>query len=203
MTCPTCSNIWAPERQKPLVKVSRYPPLWKSGKNDISRQAIAAQYEFTPRLLGLMCADPLKPALVVVPDTPRSRVHDFLHHQKETERTSMQSQGSDPESPVQMTSIPTVRDGGLDLSHYKIINEVWHYSSVDWGHRCRSISVQSSEVYADGLETFVWATTRSSILTLARPLRPRMPNETIRKANGCGPGFYSVMMVRGSYTFTW
>ncbi|MCJ1305133.1 hypothetical protein MMC08_007947 [Hypocenomyce scalaris] len=118
-------NIWAPERQKPLVK------------------AIAAQYEFTPRLLGLMCADPLKPALVVVPDTPRSRVHDFLHHQKEMERTSMQSQGSDPESPVHMTSIPTVKDGGLDLSHYKIINEVWHYSSVDWGHRYLCVGYNS------------------------------------------------------------
>jgi hypothetical protein len=28
-----------------------------------------------------------------------------------------------------------------DLSHYQIVNDVWHWSSVDWGRRCMSASL--------------------------------------------------------------
>ena len=24
----------------------------------------------------------------------------------------------------------------LDINHYKMVNEVWHYYSVDWGNNC-------------------------------------------------------------------
>ena len=33
----------------------------------------------------------------------------------------------------------------LDLNHYKMVNEVWHYYSVDWGTNCRSFIMISSE----------------------------------------------------------
>ena len=27
----------------------------------------------------------------------------------------------------------------LDLSHYKLVEEVWHYCSVDWSDKCMGI----------------------------------------------------------------
>ena len=82
-----------------------------------------------------MCDDPLKPAPApVVPDTPRSRMHEMWHHQKEMEQTSRQSQTSDPESLLEVAKLDSKGRTALDISHYNIINEVWHYSSVDWGH---------------------------------------------------------------------
>lgn len=84
-----------------------------------------------------MCTDPLKPALApTAPETPRSRIHEMWHHQKDMEQTSSQSQTSDPESHMEMAEMEPVERPALDLSHYNIINEVWHYSSVDWGHKC-------------------------------------------------------------------
>ena len=29
----------------------------------------------------------------------------------------------------------------LDLNHYKMVNEVWHFYSVDWGTNCRSLII--------------------------------------------------------------
>ncbi|SLM37579.1 hypothetical protein LPUS_07476 [Lasallia pustulata] len=119
-------SIWAPERQKGLVK------------------AIGARYKFSPRLLRIMCDDPLKPIPApVVPDTPRSRMHEMWHHQKEMEQTSRQSQASDPESVLEMANVESTGRTALDISHYNIINEVWHYSSVDWGHEYLCVGYNS------------------------------------------------------------
>lgn len=83
-----------------------------------------------------MCADPSKPTPVLVtPDTPHSYMHDLWHSPKEPEQTSRQSQASDPESQCEKATQPE-KQHKLDLSHYKIVNEVWHYSSIDWGHKC-------------------------------------------------------------------
>ncbi len=35
----------------------------------------------------------------------------------------------------------------LDLNHYKMVNEVWHYYSVDWGTNCRSFIMILSETW--------------------------------------------------------
>ena len=29
----------------------------------------------------------------------------------------------------------------LDLNHYKMVNEVWHFYSVDWGTNCKSLII--------------------------------------------------------------
>ena len=29
----------------------------------------------------------------------------------------------------------------LDLNHYKMVNEVWHFYSVDWGTNCRPFAM--------------------------------------------------------------
>ena len=51
------------------------------------------------------------------------------------ERRSVETQSLDLEKEgmaVPSTSRPPV----LDLSHYKLVEEVWHYCSVDWSNKC-------------------------------------------------------------------
>ena len=63
---------------------------------------------------------------------------------------------SDPEKQDQ-TEDAAVKSGTLDLNHYRIVNEVWHFMSVDWGYRCKS--VPRTVNLADPMEILVSATT--------------------------------------------
>lgn len=51
------------------------------------------------------------------------------------ERRSVESQSLDleKEGMAISTSLPSPT---LDLSHYRVVEEVWHYCSVDWSNKC-------------------------------------------------------------------
>ena len=50
-------------------------------------------------------------------------------------RKSVESQSLDLEK--EGVAIPTsLRPPMLDLSHYRLVDEVWHYCSVDWSNKC-------------------------------------------------------------------
>jgi hypothetical protein len=109
-------NIFGPERQKKLVK------------------ELSARYRFTPRLLGIMCSDHKTPVPVTSLPVQNDLVQDKA--QVETQSSSAESTSSDLEK----------NNGGilggihyptLDINHYKIADEVWHYNSVDWGPKCK------------------------------------------------------------------
>lgn len=87
-----------------------------------------------------MCSKPFTP----VPVDPRSYENEpsslrsrFSPKFKSSfgERKSIESQSADPEKNFSEHSSSPM----LDLSFYKIINNVWHYCSVDWGSKCRRI----------------------------------------------------------------
>ena len=101
----------------------------------LTTQTIAAHYAFSPRLLGLMCSDPMKPVPAAA-IAPHSRMQDFLHRRRDVPRRSMQDHVQDLEGHIELGESPSLAQGVLDLNHYHIINEVWHYFSVDWGHNC-------------------------------------------------------------------
>ncbi|MCJ1226031.1 hypothetical protein MMC12_002680 [Toensbergia leucococca] len=104
-------NIWGPERQKDVVKT------------------LAGHYGFSPRLLGLMCSDPLKPVPAIV--TPhRGPIQGMMNHHRQS---ALRTHAPDLEGHTEMINSPTVNPAGLDLNHYSIVDEVWHFSSVDWG----------------------------------------------------------------------
>jgi hypothetical protein len=44
--------------------------------------------------------------------------------------------GSDIES-VDTPATPAYSHMTLDINHYRIVDEVWHFASIDWGHRCK------------------------------------------------------------------
>lgn len=54
------------------------------------------------------------------------------------ERKSVESQSLDLEKDGMATSI-SPRPNMPDLSHYRLVEEVWHYCSVDWSNKCTEI----------------------------------------------------------------
>lgn len=91
-----------------------------------------------------MCSKPLKP--LTVPTGQRtSRGYGFRHLRRardgpeEKDEKSMSDYVLDLEGRMSSAEQPIVRhvDRTLDLNHYRIVDEVWHFSSVDWGSNCK------------------------------------------------------------------
>lgn len=125
-------NIWMPYNQKDIL------------------HALAKHYDFSPRLLGLMCSDPVPPRSKHLntrksTSTMRSRKsHKSQKSQKSHKsRKSVKDGSFDSEESIGMTDMmhSTQLEMTRDLSHYHIVNDVWHWSSVDWGRRCKTIPI--------------------------------------------------------------
>ena len=109
-------NIFGPERQKNLVK------------------ALSDRYNFSPRLLGLMqskhCVQSSKQP------GPQQHRH-FYDKVAGFQPTYTGSQSPDPEKDIDGVAA-YCENPPLRLDHYTLVNEVWHYSSIDRGPKCES-----------------------------------------------------------------
>lgn len=78
-----------------------------------------------------MCSDPNKP-------TPYSPVMDIQYEEEDVSSHTLSklptSQSDDPEKAAHISG-PDF--GSVDLNHYRFINHVWHYNSVDFGPKCK------------------------------------------------------------------
>lgn len=127
-------NVWVPHLQKDVI------------------HALAKQYDFSPRLLGMMVSEPLAPRPSDLHSKKSSNTLGSARSRKS--QRSKASSGSDEtnhydsEESIGMTEMmhSTQLDMVRDLSHYHIVDEVWHWSTVDWGRRCES-SYPSNQVH--------------------------------------------------------
>ncbi|KAK3203703.1 hypothetical protein GRF29_106g386842 [Pseudopithomyces chartarum] len=116
-------NLWVPYMQKDVLHV------------------LAKHYDFSPRLLGMMCSEPLAPRSSSLRKkqsentlgsggSARSRKSQRSRRSAENEKEDFDSEES-----IGMTEMmhSTQLDMVRDLSHYHIVDEVWHWSTVDWG----------------------------------------------------------------------
>lgn len=125
-------NLWCPEQQTDVIKV------------------LASHYGFTPRLAGLMCQQHDTPKLAVV--SPQHNVAQASPHPfPKLVRKSHDSQSTDPEkNDLPVPCSPRLPD--LDLNHYRLVDEVWYYCSVDWGKKYLCIGYNSlSQLRATGV----------------------------------------------------
>ena len=116
-------HIWRPENQKETIR------------------AVAKHYGFSPRLTLSMEADPDQPQPVIhaISRTP-SRYRDLLPLPNRSKR-SLSKKKDGEKSPVSDVESqdhlgPDAMPSALDLNHYRIVNELWNFTSVDWGHKC-------------------------------------------------------------------
>jgi hypothetical protein len=106
-------------------------------------QTLAEHYEFSPRLLGLMCSEPLKPepATASEPPSTTERIREYARRERQKFRASIEPQSPiaarNPEDPVELRQVPPVSEPErLDVNHYHIVDEVWHWSAIDYGAKC-------------------------------------------------------------------
>ena len=109
-------NIWCPEQQRQLVHV------------------LSTRYKFSPRLEGIMSSKHKRKD-----EAPPSRHSGLSLHGSRKENPT------EPRSPDTQASLSEKSDYMIpmginepmdDVNHYKVVNEVWHYSSVDRGSAC-------------------------------------------------------------------
>lgn len=107
-------NIWYPCLQQPLLEL------------------LAKQYDFSPRLLGLMLSDPPRPRRNLANLEP-SKVGSgslWTRHSRASRTDSEVEKGLDELSEhSSISSYDSAARGNL----YRIVDDIWHYSSVDFG----------------------------------------------------------------------
>ena len=94
-----------------------------------------------------MKCDPLTPVPAVTESTQNRSSGRFFtrkdnkeHEERETTKfQSSQVNEIDMEKATKDLSSSAHAAKGLDLNHYKVINDVWYYCSVDWGRKCKHI----------------------------------------------------------------
>ncbi|KAF2866791.1 hypothetical protein BDV95DRAFT_552324 [Massariosphaeria phaeospora] len=119
---------------------TRWINLWLPYTQKDTLHALGKHYDFSPRLLGLMCSDPVPPKRKPLQGnkssaTLRSRFSN--RSRKSGKSNSSRQHALDSESSIGMTEMmhSTQLEMVRDLSHYHIVDDVWHWSSVDWGRR--------------------------------------------------------------------
>ncbi|KAI9840879.1 MAG: hypothetical protein M1838_003866 [Thelocarpon superellum] len=111
-------NVWAPNEQQDMVKI------------------LGRYYGFSPRLLSLMLEVPLdRPFLDSEAEPPKPQ--NMRDHLRAFQERLMERETVDEEKRVEspVSPHPDLLDPVADLNHYRLINEVWHFSSVDWGEK--------------------------------------------------------------------
>ncbi|KAJ4362757.1 hypothetical protein N0V95_001248 [Ascochyta clinopodiicola] len=133
------------EAPRPPHLHTRWINIWQPYNQKDTLRLIGQHYDFSPRLLGMMCSDPV-PArsgssnMEKSVSTLRSRLsHRSKHSKSSSERSKSGSNKDaiDSEESVGMTELmhSTQLEMVRDLTHYQIVEDVWHWSTVDWGRR--------------------------------------------------------------------
>ncbi|CBX92672.1 hypothetical protein IAQ61_005956 [Plenodomus lingam] len=127
-------NIWMPYNQKDLIRT------------------LARHFDFTPRLLGTMCSDPVPPRPTSLhrkksSSTLRSRLSNKSNQSGSIKARAREANEAslDFESSIGMSEMmhSTQLEMVQDLTHYQLVNDVWHWSTVDWGRRFVSMGYNS------------------------------------------------------------
>jgi len=108
-------NIWHPYHQKSLIEL------------------LAKHYDFTPRMLGLMCSDPKEPPLTLamsLSDRHGEKLHRLWSKHSRSSAETDTERGFDELS--EQSSISS-HDSSAGGNLYRIVDDVWHYSSIDFG----------------------------------------------------------------------
>lgn len=94
-------------------------------------QTIGKHYGFSPRLLLVMCSDHSKPPPVVVEHFQKSSLSSMMHRQQDDIEMA-------PSPIMGGSDVESEPESELNLNYYHLVNEVWHFCSVDWGSRCKT-----------------------------------------------------------------
>lgn len=134
---------------RPACLNTRWINIWQPYAQKDSLAIIAKYYDFSPRLLGLLCSDPPKrtPPPSTTSKSQRSSTSIASWFKRSPQVTS---RNIDPEDSMLDVTLGSEERFGLpemtssirsdivrSLNQYTLADDIWHYSSVDWGRRCK------------------------------------------------------------------
>jgi hypothetical protein len=130
--------------QRPPHLHTRWINIWQPYNQKDTLRFLGQHYDFSPRLLGMMCSNPVPPRSSPASmersfSTLRSRFsHKSKSSKSSSERSKQKPVSMGSEESIGMTEMmhSTQLEVVRDLSHYQIVEDVWHWSTVDWGRRC-------------------------------------------------------------------
>ena len=130
---------------RPATRQTRWIHIWRPEDQKETIRVVAKHYGFSPRLTLSMEADPMTPQPVIntISRTP-SRYRDLLLANRSKRSLAKRKESEKSATPdVESRDSPGLdtMPSALDLNHYRIVNELWNFTSVDWGHKCKSSSV--------------------------------------------------------------
>ena len=126
------------DRPRPSSLHTRWLNIWYPSQHQSILEVIAKRYDLSPRLLGLMCSDPRDRRGNAMANaskgsssffTAASQPLKYLKH--------LQEQAIELEEGWKSWDVPIIEQPATlpDMGHYQIVDEVWHYTSVDWGRK--------------------------------------------------------------------
>jgi hypothetical protein len=136
------------QNPRPANLQCRWINLWMPYSQKDTLQFLAEHFDFSPRLIGLMKSDPVPQKSSSLHSTKSSTtLHSRRSGRSKKSQKSQKSERSleddviDSEESIGMTDMmhSTQLEMVRDLSHYQIVADVWHWSTVDWGRRCKLI----------------------------------------------------------------
>ncbi|EGP91748.1 unnamed protein product [Zymoseptoria tritici ST99CH_3D1] len=149
------------DAERPAALSTRWVNIWRPFQHSAVIELLARRYDFSPRLLALMCSDPKAPR----------------HSQSRTTLSkSTQKRGWGRRSPAssapaeneyfidqdELSAHSTIssKDSSFQGNLYKIVDDIWHYSSIDLGRSY--ICVGYNTLYGTKTQTSSSATTSSA-----------------------------------------
>ncbi|KAI6858707.1 hypothetical protein KC338_g7611 [Hortaea werneckii] len=117
-------NIFYPYQHRPLLEL------------------LAKRYDFSPRQLGLMCSDPLPPRRSPHSSRAESAQSKYFWRRR-LKSTSLDSDVEKGVDELSEHSSISSYDSAAKGNLYRIVDDVWHYTSVDFGRNYTCIGYNS------------------------------------------------------------
>ena len=122
------------------IESTRWISIFAPDQQPLFVKQIAQYYNFSPRLTGIMCSKQHTPKAVGAHNKTCYWLPNGQPKTNKKKRRSTESRSSDLEMHTPAATL-TNEAPALDLSHYKLVNEVWHYCSVDWDSQRKESSL--------------------------------------------------------------
>jgi Mg2+ and Co2+ transporter CorA len=118
------------DSQRPEVLNTRWINIWYPSKQSSLLELLAKRYDFTPRLLALMCSEPkeTRTSSFSLPPIPATQGWFRQHRHSDIESKI----GKESDELTELSSLSSY-DSTVSTNLYKIIGDLWHYTSVDFG----------------------------------------------------------------------
>ncbi|KAK4560343.1 hypothetical protein LTR86_005539 [Recurvomyces mirabilis] len=120
------------DAERPDASYARWVNLWRPFEQRAVLEVLARQYDFSPRLLAMMCSDPRTSTRSAsrTPTSNLSREAHWYNRSKHSASSDVSENKIDELSEhASIASYDSIARGNL----YRLVDDLWHYSSVDLG----------------------------------------------------------------------